>query len=588
MINSTIKKKLIHDVLSYFIDTTGEPVESFILMVTRNNKRSLEELSYKEWLAIKCFNMLQEKGINLSDCVDYRELASQLKLEKRGMNITSLWKDKIADFLNCDEIEQYTLFDVSDNDSELSFLGRKIDKPVYCFEDVGDRNFFNTFDFDKDTRTLYNMLPTEVQNSVAYNNYIFINVNPYIEQQKDIDALIEEMRFYSFSEKALLNIFYGTMFKLMRMCKDYNLSNVRIGFYSPLDMFNEDEKYKAFYKEFRSIFKFKMGVCFDPKQIGVKSKDKLIGYTVWETKKDKNEMDNAVMLKELKQHTDDTILEGSTILLRAKTVSLYDWVKNGILKYGDVSVVPIYNNIQVRSEETVERYKNELGYLLNSVSVFRNFKKIGVFSVPIKEYTEITKENLLKSVASFVVCSCLASFDETHSNPPYLSMPDISINGYKNWQADALIYFMFSLLNKTKSYRERDLVLSNRTFPLTKEEASRQIRDFNLLDDIQVRHAENEDFLEVFNSVFKDVTLEGKELYDFCREKLLQSLSGTYRENVGYKDSLVAWDASFYQIKGIPNLFLTEDEKKYHYLLSKLKDKLSEGIYKYGFVNSEI
>lgn len=588
MINSSIKRNIIHDVLSYFIDTTGEPVETFILLVTRSNRKSEEDLTYKEWLALKSFNLLQSYDISLSDCIDFRGLAAQLKLEKRGMNISDLWKDTIANYINSSDISKFELFDVSDNDSELSFLGRKIGKPVYCFEGTNEKNFYNTFDFDRENKTLYNMLPTSIQNAVSYNKFLYINVNPYIEHEKDIDALLDEMKFYSFSDKVYLNIFCGTMFKLLRFVKDYNLTNVRIGFYSPLDMFNEDERYKGFYEEFRKYFKFKNGVCFDPKQLGVKTKDKLIGYTIWDTKKSKDEPNNAVILTELKQHTKDTILEGSVSLFRAKSDSLYSWVKNAIIKYGDVDSIPVFNNIQFRSEESVPRYKNELGYLLNSASIFRNFKKIGVYSVPIKEYTEITKENLLKSVASYVVCDCLASFDETHSHPPYLSMPDITIEGYKIWQADAFVYFMFSPLNMTKSYREKDLKLPNRMFPLTKLDVVNKIQDYNLLDDIQNVRAENENFVEILKAIYNDISEDGMALFTFCKGKILESLTGSFRENAGYKDSLVAWDASFYQIRSIPNLFSISDEENYQYLVSKLKKKLNDGIYKYGFVNQEV
>lgn len=581
-----MKKKLIHDVLSYYIDTTGEPVESLIMTVTRCNRKKEEELSDKEWLAVSSFKFLSENGITLADCLDYRELATQLKLEKRGMNISDLWKDKISECLNLFDMPKFTLFDVSDNDSELSFYGRKIGKPVYCFENEGDNNFFNTFDFDidKDSRVFYNMLPIEIQNAISYNNRIFVNVNPYLEQDKDIDSILDEMKLYTFSDKRYQNIFFATMFRLMRFCKEYNLTNVRIGFYTPLDMFNGDEDYAPFYKEFKSYFKFNSGVCFDPKQLGVKSKDKLIGYTIWDRKQNKNEEDNAVVLTQLIQHTDDTILSGSMILLRAKSASLYSWVKNSVIKYGETTKIPVYNNIQHRSSEFVDRYENVLGYLLNSPSAFRNFKKIGAFTVPIQEYTEITKENLLKSVASFVVCDCLATFDETHSQPPYLSMPDTSMQGYSNWIADALVYFMFNPLNMTKSYRERDFKMANRLFPISKRDIMLKIQDCNLLDDAQNVRSENEDFLSVIDTVYNDISKEGMDLYMFCKKKILQSVSGTYRENAGYKDSLDAWDASFYQIRSIPNLFSAEEEKQYVYLVSQLKGKLNAGVYKYGFV----
>ena len=92
-------------------------------------------------------------------------------------------------------------------------------------------------------------------------------------------------------------------------------------------------------------------------------------------------------------------------------------------------------------------------------------------------------------------------------------------------------------------------------------------------------------FLQILDSCIINLSEEGRAFYNFCINKMQKSLTGKYRENEGYKDSLVAWDAGFYQIRGIAELFTPKDEERYNYLLSKLKDNLSEGIYKFGFIS---
>ena len=71
----------------------------------------------------------------------------------------------------------------------------------------------------------------------------------------------------------------------------------------------------------------------------------------------------------------------------------------------------------------------------------------------------------------------------------------------------------------------------------------------------------------------------------FSINKIKESLKGKNRENEGYKDSLVAWDAGFYQVRGMTRLFTPKEEERYAYLVSKLKDKLDDGIYKFGFIS---
>ena len=51
------KKKLVKEVISYYIDTTGLSADTFILYVQRNFKKNRETLGYKEWLDVKSFEL---------------------------------------------------------------------------------------------------------------------------------------------------------------------------------------------------------------------------------------------------------------------------------------------------------------------------------------------------------------------------------------------------------------------------------------------------------------------------------------------------------------------------------------------------
>ena len=58
------KKKLVKETISYFIDTTGLSVDMFILYVQKNNMKDVNTLGYKEWLAVKSFQLLKANGIS--------------------------------------------------------------------------------------------------------------------------------------------------------------------------------------------------------------------------------------------------------------------------------------------------------------------------------------------------------------------------------------------------------------------------------------------------------------------------------------------------------------------------------------------
>ena len=188
----------------------------------------------------------------------------------------------------------------------------------------------------------------------------------------------------------------------------------------------------------------------------------------------------------------------------------------------------------------------------------------------------------MNTVASFAVRSCLSAIEL--SKTPYLSKPEIRIEGYKNWLANALIYFVYSINNLSKSYREKDLILTNKFFPLFIDEVKENIVDANILRDLDELGIQS-GFSMVYNSSLHYASESALELHYFCRKKILESLQGDIRSKVGYKDSLVAWDAGWCQVRGIDGFFTAEDETRYSYLLSKARDDLMAGGYRFGMIN---
>ena len=119
------KKKLVRETLSYFIDTTGLSADNFILSVQRNNMKDKNSLKYSDWLAVRCFELLKSHDISLADCLEFRNLTFQLKLEKRGINVTPIWKKEIGSLINSTDVYNYTFLEVSDKNSELEYIEGK-------------------------------------------------------------------------------------------------------------------------------------------------------------------------------------------------------------------------------------------------------------------------------------------------------------------------------------------------------------------------------------------------------------------------------------------------------------------------------
>lgn len=577
------KKRIVKEVLSYYVDTTGVSEDIFILSVQRSRNKSQEELSYKEWLALESFSLLKSHDISLADCLEFKSISKQQKKSKNGVYVSDLWKSEVAKEIEPEITEKTLLVEVSDFiNSEFDFV--KNIKSYIKLEKNGVKiNLLNTFDFDIDNRFLLDSLPSKLRTALLENQEIFININPYLEDDSELSSLIEEMKMYGYNKKHLLSIYYKCLFRLIRLKDEYNLNNLKIGIYGPTTIFM-DEKYKDFYSDFRKHFDFKRGICFEPKAIGVKSKDEFLSYTVWESRRFIR--GRSVVLTEKTQLTEDTILQKEKRVMRGKGLSLYNWCNRVSKKQSEEEYdVPILMNINTLSETKVKRNSSTLGYMLSSQNMLRMLKKVGLTNLPMGEYQEINEDNFWQCVASYSVRVCLE--EKIGLDTIMLVSPDMSVEGYNTWLANSLILFLFNTASMNISYRFSDLRVDNKLFPLSKREVKKIVTDENLLNDLESRETVNDFILEKLKEVESDLSTDGMELYIFGKNKLKESLLGIERAKLGYRNNLLAWDSSLYQVRNMKTIFSSKDEENYLYLVNKLKDKLYDGVYTYGFITNQ-
>ena len=211
------KKRMVKEVLSYYVDTTGVSEDMFILYVQRCRNKSPQDLNYKEWLALEGFSLLKSQGITLADCLEFKSLSKQLKKSKNGIYVSDLWKLEIAKEIEPELSDNVLLVEVSEFlNSEFNFLSK--DRDYIKLEKRGKKvNLLNNFDFDNENKFLLDSLPAKVRNAIVENKEIFININPYLEDDAEITSLIEEMKMYGYNKKHLYPIFNRCLFRLIRL-----------------------------------------------------------------------------------------------------------------------------------------------------------------------------------------------------------------------------------------------------------------------------------------------------------------------------------------------------------------------------------
>ena len=83
MILHGAKKKLLKDIVKYYVDTTGKAYEDFINTIMENRGVIVPNMPYDAWLAAKCFEMLKAKEISVEDCIENKAVIhSAIKADK--------------------------------------------------------------------------------------------------------------------------------------------------------------------------------------------------------------------------------------------------------------------------------------------------------------------------------------------------------------------------------------------------------------------------------------------------------------------------------------------------------------------------
>ena len=158
-------------------------------------------------------------------------------------------------------------------------------------------------------------------------------------------------------------------------------------------------------------------------------------------------------------------------------------------------------------------------------------------------------------------------------------------------RSDALILFLFDNASNFAAYRDLEVDgqvfnIGNKMFPIRKEHLKQLVTDPVIVKDMEDFPEQNNFIMGILDeintkSLFSE---EAADVYKFCVSLILQSILGTSRSDLGYKNWTQSWDAGLTQLRDTAGLFSKDELDKYMYLVSKLKHKLIGGIYKFGFL----
>lgn len=611
------KKRVLKEIVKYFVDTTGSSYEDFILNVQKARGKVEPDQDYAVWLAVNSYALLSQHGITLSDCIENKDvIRATIKEDESRMGgefyTPEVWcvdgrnylKEMLGDLWGKAYIWDASagtgnLLKTSDYPRDRIFLSTLLEEDVQMLEGVMpgatvfQSDFVQGLDTDENNMHFSRHLPERLQEILRNDEPLVLFMNPPYKVQVATNSDVGVLMSTQGMRKCALDIFHQFMYRIVLLKRTYNLKNLYAGIYGPITMFHS-KMIEPLYLEYKKEFKFVDGMCFDAGDFSSTSESVgwIVGYTTWRVKEE-GEEDSRIMLtaKEKVEDSPQGWHTTGTRLITDVEVNLHPWAfPLDVVRY---EMEPEITGFSDEARGMVKSPENAMGHMMSSNYVIRATRRAAVTTLPTPDNIPITTENFWRCVGSFAARRAYAVQSTPFNNCQYYSKPETKSEGYSRWIVDALAVFLFDSSSLFASYRGLKLATGSKTeyfdkqnfmFPLSMDAVRTLVTDAEILDDMHNYPAKNQFILGILEKYVPHMGPEARELYDLGISMLQESLKGDRRSKAGYDKFTRAWDAGLIQIRTAPGLIDKDQLDAYSLALSKLKHKLNEGIYKYGFL----
>lgn len=605
-------KKDLEDVVNYFVKSTGLEYDDFLKLILSIKKGDKLSETYNSWLGWECLKLLKRRGVSIDDCIENKDIMRSAvaadKSRSDGEFYTpEIWCAEGRKYLQNmlkDKWGKVNVWDASCGTGNLmktanyppdklflsSLMAEDIEvvKALYPGATCFQLDFLNNIDYDENNMWFSDKLPENLRKKLEANEPICFYMNPpYKVSKANITDIGSAMNMVDMG-KCGLDLFHQFLYRIILLKRFYHLTDVSLGLFGPIT-FIHSQMIAPLYEEFCKEFKFNGGMFFNAGDFSGTSESVgwAIGYTVWGTREATDATPNKVLLDIKAVDMNGKLRDKGRRMISNVEENLHVWVNpKDVLRY---TMMPAVTSMLKPTGYTKMIATNALGQLMTSNYAIRGTRRCTVTTLPCVDGVDITEENFWRCVASFAARRCYASKTDVFANCQYLSKPDVEADGYNQWLKDALVLFLFDYSNNTAAYRNyrcgsEDVTLGNKLFPIDRTILQTCVTDENIVADINAHPVDNKFLLRQLEICKSDFSEKAWNLYEFCMQKLVESLSGVLRKEAGYKNGMIAWDASLMQVRTVKDLWSPETESKFAELLAELKAYLYDKVFEYGFL----
>jgi hypothetical protein len=384
------------------------------------------------------------------------------------------------------------------------------------------------------------------------------------------------------------NLYLQFLYRIMMIKEQYNLTNVHICLFSPLNFLSGANR-KSFRESFFKDFSFNDGVLFKASHFADVADSWGISFSIWNSGIN---ADNGNFNYKLIDNVDGEIeVIGEKVVYNVDgQTTASKWVK-GDIKYTDIipsfsSALKLCGRDGIKASETMIgslcSFSNNVNKNAQNVSIFSGLGNIGNGGTYVIDKTNFTKCTALFSARRLVDGNWVNWADE------YLA-PNEEHPLYKEFVNDSIVYSLFESKSNQSSlrqveYKGKKWDIKNEFFFMSKNEildlANEHGFDFTFND----ANVSNERYVY---TLLQNIELsnESKVVLDKAIE--LTKKSFRYRElfNEEHPEyQILNWDASYYQLKAMWKEYMPQEYKEFTELYKKLADKMRPMVYELNFL----
>ena len=502
------------------------------------------------------------------------------------------WKEKYVVWDNCSGTKNLTrdyyfkeLYSSTLENAELE-ISERYNKEATSFQ----------FDFLNDS---LDKLPQGLKDALEQNKPIIFFINPPYARntgsnngigtsESVCETMVNQQMKIDKIGACSANLYAQFLYRILMIKKQYNLTNMHIGLFSPT-LFLSGDSFKAFRSTFFKDFAFNNAIQFKASHFADVADNWGISFSIWNSGVNVN---NNNFVYNLIDNADGEIkIVGDKVVYNTDGLTTASkWVK-GEIKYNDG--VPSFSSaLNLCSRDGIKANENMIGSLCSfSNNVNKNAQNVSIFSglgnIGNGGTYVIDETNFIKCTALFSARR-LVKGDWVNWADEYLA-PNEESEKYQEFVNDSIVYSLFESKSNQSSlrkieYKNKSWDIKNEFFFMSKEEI------MELSNDNGFDYTYND--ARVSNERYVYTKLQGIELSQEAQavlDKARELVRKSFKYRALFDDEhpefqIMNWDASYYQLKAMWKEYMPQEYKEFTELYKKLADKMRPMVYELGFL----